>query len=33
MTYAYSATQNNGKITAQTDNLTGETVQYTVSAR
>ena len=28
MTYAYSATQNNGKITQQTDGTTGETVVY-----
>jgi RHS repeat-associated protein len=32
MSYAYSATQNNGKITSQTDNLTGETVQYAYDA-
>ena len=29
ITYAYSATQNNGKITSQTDNISGEQVQYT----
>ena len=29
MSYAYSSTQNNGKITSQTDNISGETVVYT----
>jgi YD repeat-containing protein len=29
ITYNYSATQNNGKITSQTDNLSGEQVVYT----
>ncbi len=29
ITYAYSATQNNGKIVSQTDNISGEQVQYT----
>src|SRR5258707_5359789 len=28
ITYNYSATQNNGKITSQVDNLTGEQVTY-----
>src|SRR5271169_2270818 len=28
VTYTYSATQNNGKITSQTDNLSGEQVTY-----
>ena len=32
MTYAYSSTQNNGKIVSQTDALIGETVQYTYDA-
>jgi len=32
ITYAYSATQNNGKITSQTDNISGEQVQYTYDA-
>ena len=29
ITYNYSSTQNNGKITSQTDNISGETVVYT----
>ncbi len=32
MTYGYSSTQNNGKITSQTDAISGETVQYTYDA-
>jgi len=32
LTYAYSATQNNGKITGQTDNISGEQVVYTYDA-
>jgi RHS repeat-associated protein len=32
MTYGYSATQNNGKITSQTDNISGEQVVYTYDA-
>ena len=32
MTYAYSATQNNGKIISQTDNLSGEQVVYAYDA-
>src|SRR5579885_3420541 len=30
--YAYSATQNNGKITSRTDNVSGEQVVYTYDA-
>ena len=29
LTYAYSSTQNNGKITGVTDNISGEQVVYT----
>src|SRR5271169_3960635 len=29
LSYAYSSTQNNGKITSQTDNISGEQVVYT----
>ena len=32
LTYAYSAAQNNGKITGQTDNISGEQVVYTYDA-
>jgi YD repeat-containing protein len=32
MSYNYSATQNNGKITSQTDNISGEQVVYTYDA-
>jgi RHS repeat-associated protein len=32
LTYAYSSTQNNGKISSQTDNLSGEQVVYTYDA-
>ena len=32
MIYAYSSAQNNGKITSQTDAISGETVQYTYDA-
>ena len=32
ITYAYSASQNNGKITSQTDNISGEQVVYTYDA-
>ncbi len=32
LTYSYSATQNNGKITGQTDNISGEQVVYTYDA-
>jgi RHS repeat-associated protein len=32
ITYAYSATQNNGKITSQTDNVSGEQVVYAYDA-
>jgi RHS repeat-associated protein len=32
ITYAYSSTQNNGKITSQTDNISGEQVVYTYDA-
>ena len=28
ISYGYSATQNNGRITGSTDNVSGETVQY-----
>src|SRR5229473_1850887 len=33
ITYNYSATQNNGKITSQVDNLTGEQVTYAYDAQ
>jgi len=29
MSYAYSSTQNNGRITSSTDGITGETITYT----
>jgi YD repeat-containing protein len=29
MTYTFSSKQNNGKITSQSDAISGETVQYT----
>jgi RHS repeat-associated protein len=32
ITYAYSSSQNNGKITSQTDNISGEQVVYTYDA-
>jgi len=32
MTYAYSSSQNNGKITGQTDNISGEQVVYAYDA-
>jgi RHS repeat-associated protein len=32
LTYAYSSTQNNGKITGQTDNISGEQVVYAYDA-
>jgi len=32
LTYSYSATQNNGKITGQTDNISGEQVVYAYDA-
>ena len=32
MSYSYSSTQNNGKITSQTDAISGETVVYTYDA-
>ncbi len=32
ISYSYSATQNNGKITSQTDNLSGEQIVYTYDA-
>ena len=32
MQYSYSATQNNGKITSESDNLSGEQVAYTYDA-
>ncbi|MGD1098721.1 MAG: hypothetical protein ABSB35_42955 [Bryobacteraceae bacterium] len=32
LSYAYSSTQNNGKITSQTDNISGEQVVYTYDA-
>jgi len=32
MSYAYSSTQNNGRITSSTDGITGETITYTYDA-
>jgi hypothetical protein len=32
ITYNYSSTQNNGKITSQTDNISGEQVVYAYDA-